>query len=163
MFAGMIFLLWPQTKGGAPVNKPAKVLRGVIFILMSASCAAFVLLVVLAAAGLVDPRLAAAAFGTAYLTVGADGVAGALVADWPRVPWNPPPGRPTVPAGRQSSLGFGLSIGPLGALLIGLDRMPPPARLVAVAVFVVGLVLAVVGQSGDWRRDEAAARGGPRF
>jgi len=48
----------------------------------------------------------------------------------------------------------------VGILLIGLDRVPPPVRLMAGAVAVVGLVLTLVGQSYDWRRAEAA-RGDP--
>src|SRR5439155_21171318 len=81
--------------------------------------------------------------------------------DGPRGWWTPPPGgRPAVRAGRLSSLGSGLLIGSVGALLIGLDRVPPPARLVAGAVSVVGLALALVGGSYDRRRAEAA-RGGP--
>src|SRR5205823_2405131 len=106
-------------------------------------------------------RLADAAFGVALLAVGADGVAGALVADWPRGWWKSlPGGRPTVRVGRLSSLGWGLLFGSVGALLIGLDRVPLPARLVALAVSVVGLALGLVGGFYDRRRAEAA-RGGP--
>jgi hypothetical protein len=137
------------------VSKPAKVLHGLIFFLMGAAAAAFVLLAVLAAAGLTDPRYAAAAFGIVFLAVGADGVAGALVADWPRVGWKPPPGRPTFPAGRLSSLGFGLTIGSVGMLLIGNDQVPQSARLVVLVGFAAGFVLTLVGQSYDWRRAEA--------
>jgi hypothetical protein len=136
-------------------------LRKTFFLLMAAGGAAFVLLAVPAAAGLAGPRLAVAAFGVAMLAAGADGVAGALVADWPRGWWQPPPGgRPAVRVGRLSSLGGGLVLGSAGALLIGLDRVPPPARLVAVAVLVVGLALALVGGPSDRRRADAA-RGGP--
>jgi hypothetical protein len=127
---------------------------------MGAAGMTFALLAVLAATGLADPRLAAAAFGLALLAAGADGVAGALVAGWPREPWAPPPGGRPVRAGRLSSLVWGLVLGSVGALLIGLDRVPQPSRLVAGAVAVVGLALTLVGQSYDRRRVEAA-RGGP--
>ena len=136
-------------------------LRKAILLLMATGGAAFVLLVVLATAGLADPRLAAAAFGVALLAMGADELAGARAADWPRG-WGEPPagGRPAVREGRLSSLGWGLVLVSAGALLIGLDRVPLTARLVALAVFVVGFALGLVGQSYDRRRAEAA-RGGP--
>ena len=138
------------------MTKPAKVLRHAILLLMATGGVAFVLLVV---AGLADSRLAAAAFGVTMLVAGADGVFGAMIAEWERVGWNSSPGLPTVPAGRLSSLGFGLVIGSVGMLLIGLDRMPPPAQLLAGAVAVIGFVLTLVGQSYDQRRSEAARTG----
>jgi hypothetical protein len=136
------------------------VLRKTIFMLMGAGAVAFAILAVLAAAGLADPRLAAAAFGVALLAGGVDGVAGALVPDWPRG-WEPPAaGRPAVRVGRLSSLGGGLALVSAGALLIGLDRVPLTARWAAVAVFMTGSALALVGGSSD-RRRAGAARGGP--
>lgn len=138
------------------MSKSAKKLRDVIFLLMAAAGGAFVLLAGLAASGLADRRLAAVAIGITLLAAGGDGVAGALVADWERVGWKPPTGRPTVPAGRLSSLGFGLLMGSVGILLIGLDRVLLPARLVALAVAAVGFLFTLVGQSHDWRRAEAA-------
>lgn len=80
------------------------VLQAVLSRLMAAAGLAFVLLAVLAGAGLADPRLAAAAFGVAVLAAGADEVAGALVAGWvPRGRWRPaaggPPGGPGGAAG----------------------------------------------------------------
>ncbi|MFL5241069.1 MAG: hypothetical protein ACJ8FY_03090 [Gemmataceae bacterium] len=127
---------------------------------MAAASAAFVVLAVLGATGRANPRLAAAAFGVAVVAAGASEIAGAVVADWPRVALNSPPGSRPVPAGRLSSLGSGLLLGSWGALLIGLDGVPLPARLAAVALLMVGLVLALVGQSQDRRRAEAA-RGSP--
>ncbi len=136
-------------------------LRKAILLLMAAAGLAFALLAVLAAAGLADPRLAAAAFGVALLSAGADELAGDRGADWARGWWTPPAGGgPVGREGRLSSLGWGLSLVSAGALLIGLDRVPLTARLVGVAVFVVGFALGLVGQSYD-RRRAAAARGGP--
>ena len=60
-------------------------LRKTILLLMGAAGVALAHLAVLAAAGLADPRLAAAAFGVALLAMGADELAGALAADWPRL------------------------------------------------------------------------------
>ena len=136
-------------------------LRKSILLVMAAGAVAFALLAVLAAAGLADPRLAAAACGVTWLAMGADELAGALIADWARGRWTPPAGGgPAVREGRLSSLGWGLVLVSAGALLIGLDRVPLTARLVGVAVFVVGFALGLVGQSYD-RRRAAAARGGP--
>ncbi len=161
VFAGSNLLLMAADEGGAPMSEPAKVLRVVLKLLMSAGAVAFGVLAVLAAAGRVDPRLGAAVFGVTLLAVGADEAAGALIADWPRGWWEPPAGgRPGVREGRLSSLGWGLVLVSAGALLIGLDRVPLTARLVGVAVFVGGVVLGLVGQSCD-RRRAAAARGGP--
>ena len=140
------------------MSKPAKVLRVVIFVPMVTALAAFVLLVVLGMAGLVDPRLAAAAFGIAVLAASAHQIAGALGADWSSPEWTPPPAARPVRAGRLSYIGSGLLLGAWGALMIGLDRVPLPARLVAVAVLVVGLVLAMVGESHDRRRAEVSPR-----
>src|SRR5262249_50749211 len=80
-------------------------LRKTILLLMGAAGVAFALLAVLAAAGLADPRLAAAAFGVAVLAAGADEILGALVAGWvPRGRWRPPPGgRRAARVGRLSS------------------------------------------------------------
>jgi hypothetical protein len=143
------------------MGKSKRVSQVVIRVVTAAGAVAFALLGVLAAAGLADPRFAAAAFGVALLAVGADEVAGALVAGWPRGRRGPPAGgRPPLREGRLSSLGWGLSLVSAGSLLIGLDRVPVTARLAAVAVFVAGFALGVVGQSYDRRRAEAA-RGGP--
>ena len=142
------------------MSKSVKVLRVVIFLPMATAGAAFVLLVVLVTAGLADPRLAAAAFGVAVLAASAHEFAGALVADWASPGWTPPPGSRPIRAGRLSYLGSGLLLGSWGALLIGLGRVPLPARLVALAGIVVGLALALVGESYDRRRAEAA-RGVP--
>src|SRR4051794_4104742 len=97
-------------------------LRKAVLLLIGAAGVAFALLAVLAATGLADPRLAAAAFGVALLAAGADGVAGGLVAGWPRGWWEPPAGgRPAVREGRLPSLGWGLVLVSAGALLIVLD------------------------------------------
>jgi hypothetical protein len=133
-------------------------LRVVIFVPMVTALAAFVLLVVLGMAGLADPRLAAAAFGIAVLAASAHQIAGALGADWASPEWTPPPAARPVRAGRLSYLGSGLLLGSWGALLIGIGRVPLPARLVALAGMAVGLALALVGVSYDRRRAEAARR-----
>jgi hypothetical protein len=136
------------------VSKPVKVLQTVFLLLVSTGGVAFAILAVLAATGLADPRLGAAAFGVTLLAAGADEIAGALVTDWVRRPWKLSPGR------RLSAIGAGLVLGSAGEQMIALDRVPLPARLAAVAVFVVGFVLILAGQVYERRRAEAA-RGGP--
>ncbi len=127
-------------------------------LVMTVACAAFFPLAVLAAAGLADPRFASAAFGVAMLAVGADGIAGALVAEWPRGWWEPPANdRPAVWIGRLSSLGSGLLIASAGVLLIGLDQVPLTARLVGSVVFLVGFALLLVGGYYDRRQAGEAA------
>src|SRR5579885_1978826 len=130
------------------------VLQTVLSLLMAAGAVAFALLAALAAAGRADLRLAAAAFGVAMLAMGVDELAGALVAGW--VPRGRPP---TARVGRLVSLGAGLVLVSTGVVLIGLAWLPRPVLLVAVAVFVAGFALLLVG-SHDRRRTEAA-RGGP--
>ena len=132
------------------------VLQTVLSLLMAAGAVAFALLAVLAAAGLADPRLAGAAFGVAVLAMGVDELAGAVVAGWvPRGRWQTPPGgRPTARAGRLSSLGAGLVLVSTGVVFIGVAWMPRPVLLAAVAVFVVGFALLLVG-SYDRRQAEA--------
>jgi hypothetical protein len=137
------------------------VFQTVLSLLMAAGAVAFALLAVLAAAGLADPRLAGAAFGVAVLAIGVDELAGVVVAGWvPRGRWQPPQGgRPTARVGRLLSLGAGLALVSTGVVFTGVAWMPRPVLLVAVAVFVVGFALLLVG-SYDRRRAEAA-RGGP--
>lgn len=132
----------------------------VVSLLMVAGGVAFGILAVLAATGLVDPLLAATAFGIAMLAMGVDELAGALVAGWvPRGCWQPSPGRrPTARVGRLVSLGAGLVHAATGVVFIGIGWMPRPVLLAAVAVFVAGFVLLVAG-SYDRRRAEAARAG----
>ena len=126
-------------------------LRKSILLLMGIAGAVFALLAVLAATGLVDSRFPLAAFVVALLAAGADGVAGALVDGWTREPWAASSGDSPLPAGRLSSLGFGLVLWSVAVLLVVFDRVPV-ARLAAGAVLVVGFALTLVGQFYDRRR-----------
>lgn len=128
-------------------------------LLIATAGLAFVFLALLAAAGLVDPRFAAVAFGIAALDAGVDEVAGALVAGWAPLGRWPAGGRPEARLGWLGSLGFGVVLVSTGVVLIGLAWMPQPVLLVAVAVFVAGFAL-LIGGSYD-RGRAASARGSP--
>ncbi|HEY3969256.1 MAG TPA: hypothetical protein VGM05_32190 [Planctomycetaceae bacterium] len=135
-------------------------LQVVLSVLLTAGGLTFIPLAVLGAAGLVDPRFAAVAFGVTLLAAGADELTGVVVAGWVPLGQWPPGGRPTTARlARLSSLGGGLVFLSTGTLLIGIGFacMPPPVLLAAGAVYLLGFALALLGCRHD-SRDKA--RGG---